>query len=113
MGDPAAVADDKKSFVERLKMFIKGDFHVIELDLDTIKQRIDVGCAGSDLVKRVDHFNDTVKDAFWNDQAQIPGGGGKRRNGKAFPHAAGSASPSADQVAEALNMLERRAMLSP
>ena len=66
------------------QILIDRNFHVIELDLDAIKQRIVVCCTRSDLVKRVDHLDDAVENALRNDQRQIARRGRQGRGNERF-----------------------------
>lgn len=71
MRDAAAVADDEQALVRRLQILVDGDLHVVEFDLNAVKQRIVVRRTGGDLVKRVDHLDDAVENALRDDQRQI------------------------------------------
>ena len=64
MRDAAAVADDIQAVQARFQVLVHIDFHVVEFDLDTVKQGVVVGRAGGDAVKGVNHFDNAVQDAL-------------------------------------------------
>lgn len=47
MCNAAAVTDDIKSLVGRLEMLVNINFHIVELDLNTVEKCVIVGCAGA------------------------------------------------------------------
>ena len=48
MGHAAAVTDDVEIFVEGLEIFVKLNLHIVELDLNTVKQSVVVGGTGQE-----------------------------------------------------------------
>ena len=103
MRDAAAVADDEQALVYRLQILVDGDLHVVELDLDAIKERIVVRRSGSNFVERVDHLDDAVENALRDDQRQITRRGRQRWGDKGFVDALLRRALAADQIAEALH----------
>ena len=103
MGDAAAVSDDIEAFMAALKVFVQRNFHVIEFYFHAVQQGIVIGCAGGDLVQRVDHFHDSVHDPLGEYKAQVSRSRGQGRYDQPLRDAAVIAAPSANQVAEALH----------
>ena len=52
----------KKAGITGLKPVIYRYFHVVELNFNTIEQGIVISSTGSDLIERIDHLDDAVKD---------------------------------------------------
>ena len=85
------------------QVLIELDLHIIELDLHAVEQRIVVGCARRDLIQRMDHFDDTVQNPFWQHQTQIARRSRKRRHDHALFQSFLSTSAPALQIPEALH----------
>ena len=103
MRDAAAVADDEQALVRRLQILVDGDLHVVEFDLNAVKQRIVVRRTGGDLVKRVDHLDDAVENALRDDQRQIARRSRQRGGDEGFVDALLRRALAADEIAEALH----------
>ena len=103
MGHAAAVADDIESFVQSFEVFVQFHFHVIELYLHAVEQRVVVGRTRRDLVQRIDHLDDTVQDPLGQDQAQVARRRRQRGRDQPLLDALDRASAAADQIAEALH----------
>ena len=103
MCNTAAVTDDIKSLVGRLEMLVNINFHIIELDLNTVEKCVIIGCAGGNFVKSINHFDDTVKDSLWKHKTQIARCCVKGRNNKSFFDSARIASATSNQITETLN----------
>lgn len=69
VGHATAVANDVKTFVAGLQILIDVNFHVVEFDLNAIKQGVVIGSTRSDLIQGIDHLDDAVQDTFWKNQA--------------------------------------------
>ena len=65
MSHAAAVSDNIESGVLGLQMLIDLNLHVVELNLDTIKQSVIIGSSGCNLIKGVYHLDDTIQDSLW------------------------------------------------
>ena len=103
MCNTAAVTNDIKSLVWRFEVFVNINFHVVEFNLNTIEKCVIVGCTGSNFVKSINHFDDTVKDSFREYKAQITGCCVKSRNNKSFFDSARITAATTDKVTETLN----------
>ena len=89
--------------MQRLQILVQLHFHIVELNLHAVQQRIVVGRAGGDLVQGVDHLDNAVQDSLGNHQAQVP-----RRRRKGGHHegpgdAAGRAALAPDQIPKPLD----------
>ena len=84
VGDAGAVADDEEAGAGGLQVLVDLHFHVVELDLHAVEQRVVVGGARGDLVEGVDHLDDAVEDALGDHQTQIAGRGGEGGRDKAL-----------------------------
>ncbi len=102
MGNAAAVADYKEILVAGLKVFVGVNFHIVELDLNAVKQGVVVCRAGRDLVKRIDHLDDAVEDSLGDDKGEVAGGSREGGTDKGIRHALFVGTLTADEVAEAL-----------
>ena len=103
MRHAGAVADHIQAVIFRLQIVVDLDLHIIELDFDTVEQRIIIGSTGRNFVQRIDHLNDAVQNTLRNDKAQITRLRRKSRNNKALRNALCIGTASADQIAEALH----------
>ena len=74
MGDAAAIADDIQPIIAAHQLFIDGNLHIIELYLYTIKEGIIICCAGRNLIECINHFDNAIQQAFWQNKTQITGG---------------------------------------
>ena len=102
MSRSAAVADHEEVFVAGLEVAVGIDFHIIELDLDAVEQGIVVRCAGSDLVKRVDHLDDSVENSLRDNKGEVAGGRLESGTDKGIRYSLIVRTLTADEVAEAL-----------
>jgi len=100
MRDTTADTDDVKARVAGFQLFVDLHFHVAELDLHAVQQRIVVCRAGCNFVQGVDHLNDAIQDSLGQHQVQIGGGGIQSRNNEGIVHAAGCRAAAADQIAK-------------
>ncbi len=102
MCNAGSVADDVESLALCLKVLVKFYFHIVELDLYAVEQRVVVCCSRCDLVKGVNHLDDIVHDALGDHQGKVSRGSGQRRSYKAFLESALVGPASFDHVSEAL-----------
>ena len=104
MGHAASVADDIQPFMSRLQMFVDRHFHIVEFHFHSIQQRIVIGRPRRDLVKGIDHLDNTVQNALRQHQTQIPRRGRQRWLHQSFLDPLLIAAPSAHQIAETLDI---------
>ena len=69
VGHATAVANDVKTFVAGLQILIDVNFHVVELNLNTIKQSIVICCSRCDLIQSIDHLDDSIQDTLRHNKA--------------------------------------------
>ena len=79
------------------------DLHVVELDLDTIKQGVVICSTWCDLIEGVDHLDDAVEDTLRKHEAQVTGSSIQRRNREGFPDTLLGTALTTDKIAEALH----------
>ena len=102
MGSSAAVADNEEVLMAGLEVGVNVDLHIIELDLDAVEEGIVVRCTGRDLVKRVDHLDDSVEDSLWDYEGEVAGGRLESGTDEGIRHSLVVRTLTADEVAEAL-----------
>ena len=103
MGDTAAITNDIQTLIGCFQFFIHSYFHVIEFYFHAIQQCIIIGSTGSNLIQRIDHFDDTIQDSLRQYQAQITGCCVEGRCHKGITHTVGCTSASADQITKTLH----------
>ena len=103
MGNAASVSDNVKSLMLGFEVFIDLDLHIIELDLDAVKQSIVVCGAGCDLIECIKHFYNTVENTFGKNKAQIAGRCVERGRDKRLLDTLVVRALTANKIAEALN----------
>ena len=64
MGHAAAVSDNKETLVAGFQIFVDLDLHVVEFNLNAIKQSIIICGSRCDLIQSIDHLNDAIQDTF-------------------------------------------------
>ena len=103
MGDAAAIADDIQPIIAAHQLFIDGNLHIIELYLYTIKEGIIICCAGRNLIECINHFDNAIQQAFWQNKTQITGGCIQCRCNEGFLYTLWCGTSSTNQIAEALH----------
>ena len=84
------------------KVIVNINLHIIELDFHTVEQRIVICGPRRNLVKRIDHLYDSVKNTLGKHKTQISRRRRKRRRHKSFLNALFIAPSSAHQVTKTL-----------
>ena len=102
MRDAAAVPDHKQTLVAGLEILVDVDGHVVELDLDAIKQGVITCGTRCNFVEGIDHLDDVVKDALRDNQGQVPGDRFQCRVREGFGDTLRRTPLAADQIAESL-----------
>ena len=69
MCNTAAVSDNKETFVAGFQILIDLNFHVVEFNLNTIKQSIVICCSRCDLIQSIDHLDDSIQDTLRHNKA--------------------------------------------
>ena len=102
MGRTRAVAYEEKSLFLAFEVFVKLDARVIELDLGTVEQVIEVCGSGDELIKRENHLDDGIERRLGHTKRKVAGGCIKGRAGEALQKALGVGAAVFEQVAETL-----------
>ena len=102
MSHTTAIAYYIHAIIFTFKMFIKFNFHIIEFDLNSIKKRIIISCTRSYLIKRIYHLNNTIKDTFRKNKAQIARCSRQCRSYKTLFHSLDITSSSSYKISETL-----------
>ncbi len=103
VGNATAVADDVKSGIAGFQLLVDLHFHIVELDLHTVKEGVVVGGAGGDFIQSVNHFNNAVQDPLGQHQRKVAGGGVEGGDDKGLVHTAFGGAAAPDQIAEPLD----------
>ena len=69
MGHAATVSDNKETLVAGFQIFVDLDLHVVEFNLNAIKQSIIICGSRCDLIQSIDHLDDAVQDTFRHNKA--------------------------------------------
>ena len=73
MGNTRAVADYIKPLMAGLEVLCDVDLHIVELDLNAVKESVIVGGSGSYLIERIDHLDYSVEYALRKHEAEVTG----------------------------------------
>ena len=103
MCDAAAIADDIQPIIAAHKLFVDCNLHIIEFYFYTIEEGIIICCAGCNLIECINHFDNAIQQAFWQDQAQVAGGCIQCRCNEGFLYTLWCGTSSTNQIAEALH----------
>ena len=104
MGDAASVADDIKTVIFfGHKVFVNFDFHVIEFNFNAIEKGVVVGGSGCNLIKCIDHLNDSVKDSLRKNKGKVAGGCVKGGGDECAVKTVLGGASSAGKISETLN----------
>ena len=103
MSDAAAVADNIKTFMRGFKVIIDLDLHIIEFDLDPVKEGIVIRGAGRDLIEGVDHLDYSVKNPLGKNEAQIARSGFEGRIDAALDYPLHRGASASFEIAESLD----------
>ena len=102
MGNTASVSYYKEIWINGLKLLINRNFHIVELNLYTVKQGVIIGSTRSDLIEGVDHLDDSVKDSLRKNETQVTGGSLKGRSYSALFYTLNGTAASPFEISESL-----------